>query len=271
MNGPGTDAGQFVRDGWSPDHPAVLALGPLAITFHGMTSRVGGPQQQLVLAFLLQASGISVPIERIIDGLWGIDPPTSARGTVHAYVSNIRRALGDVIQWDGNGYTLQVTPDNFDVLRFEALVSSARVLVEGDPARAVGMIRSALALWRGDPYAGLLDCPTLHGEAVRLEELRLCALGDCIDAELRLGKHRILVAELEPLAADHGLRERFVAQLMVALYRCGRQADALDVYRRASELLENELGLGPSQSLRRLREQILAQSLALTDPGYPPI
>lgn len=257
------------RPAWPPEEPAVLALGPLAITYRGATSQIGGPKQQLVLALLLEAAGSSVCIDRLIDGVWDADPPASARGTVQSYLSNIRRTLGDIILREGAAYRINVTPDNFDVLRFESLVESARKAIDVDRAGGVASYRSALSLWRGEPYAGLDRCPTLHSEAVRLDELKVAALEDCLDAELHLGRHSKLVAELEHLVTSHPFRERLISQLVVALYRSGRRVDALSVLQDARVAFLDEFGLSPSRNLLRLEELVLKQSPSLELPSSP--
>lgn len=257
------------RHAWPPEGPAVLALGPLVITNQGDTGHIGGPKQQLVLALLLEAAGSSVGVDRLIDGVWDADPPASARGTLQSYLSNIRASLGDIIVREGAAYRIDVTPGNFDVLRFESLVESARTAVEADPAGGVASYRSALSLWRGEPYAGLDSCPTLHSEVVRLEELKVAALEDCLDAELRLGRHSTLVAELEQLVSTHPFRERLISQLVLALYRSGRRVDALSVLQDARVAFLDEFGLSPSLNLQRLEELVLKQSQSLDLPSSP--
>jgi DNA-binding SARP family transcriptional activator len=222
-----------------------------------------------VLALLLEAAGSSVGIDRLIDGVWNSVPPASARGTVQSYLSNIRATFGDVIVREGSAYRINVTPDNFDVLRFEDLIESARRIIEVDPARGAGRIRLALSLWRGEPYTGLGDCPTLHSEAVRLEALRIGALEDCIDAGLRLGKHSTLVAELEHLITVHPFRERLISHLVLALYRSGRRVDALNVLNGVRASFLEEFGLSPSVDLRRLEESVLQQSPDLDSSARP--
>ena len=245
---------------WPSQSPALLALGPLSMSYVGRTSSVGGPKQQLVLALLLEAAGRCVPIDRLIDGVWNSDPPSAARGAIHSYLSNLRRTLGDVMAREGNSYKIRVTPGNFDILRFEDLVRSARRVLDAEPARGADLIRSALMLWRGDPYSGLTDCPVLHSEAARLEELRIGAIEDCLDSELRSGANTALVGELEVLVEAHPFRERLVGQLMLALYRSGRSIEALDVLRQARRTFREEFGLDVSPDLQILEETILNQS-----------
>jgi len=237
----------------------VRILGPVQVSRGGEVLRLGGTKQLTVLGLLVGAEGRSVSVGAMTEGVWGEDPPRAARSTLQSYVSNLRRALGEVIVWEGQGYRLDVPRESVDAWRFEDLVGTGRHLVATDPAAAASQLRHALELWRGQPYAGAAGCAQLDAEARRLEELRLDAVADRIDAELALGRHVELVAELESLTAAEPLRERFCEQRMLALYRSGRQADALRVYEQARALLVRELGIEPSPGLRALHRRVLEQ------------
>lgn len=226
---------------------------------------LGGPKQRAVLAALLLHRGEIVSTDRLIDELWGDRPPASAAKTVQVYVSNLRKALGDgVLVTRGRGYVLEAEHGQVDVDRFETLVTEGRdALRAGDAQLASDRLRQALALWRGPALADFAYEPFAQGEAARLEEERLAALEDRIDADLALGRHAELVGELDALVREHPLRERLHAQLMLALYRSGRQADALERYQRARRERIDELGIEPGRELQELERAILAQDPAL--------
>jgi WD40 repeat protein/DNA-binding SARP family transcriptional activator len=245
-------------------------LGPLEVTDGKGEVRLGGPKQRLVLAHLLLRANRVVATDRLIEDIWGEEPPEAARSTLHAYVSRLRKLLGSSrIEARPPGYLFRATPDEVDALEFEAKVSQARRSLSTDPAGAVAMLRKALGLWKGSVLADLAGDAALQPEVTRLEELRLAAVEGLIEAELALGHSDELVPELEALVAEHPLRERFRAQLMVSLYRSGRQAEALAAYQRAQEVLGDELGIDPSPELRRLHEQVLRQDPALDLTGRP--
>jgi DNA-binding SARP family transcriptional activator len=213
-----------------------------------------------------------VSVEALTRGLWGERPPPTAAKTLQSHVKRLRRALepsrvrgatGEVLVTRQPGYLLRVAPGALDAARFEELTAQARrALVNGKADAAGSLLREALGLWRGQAFEEFLDSDVAAAEADRLAELRLAALEDRVEAELRLGRHRELVAELEGLVRDQPLRERLWAQLLLALYRSGRQADALLGYQRARSVLVEELGIDPGAELRRLQTAILAQ-----DPG----
>ena len=209
-------------------------LGPFEVVDdHGRALALGGFKQRAVLAILLVHANEVVSTERLIDELWGERPPGSAAKTVQVYVSNLRKALGDgVVVTRGRGYLLRTEQGEVDADRFRALLSEGRGrLSAGDPRRAGAVLREALGLWRGPPLAEFACESFAKGEIARLEEARLAALEDRIEADLALGEHAVLVGELQALAREHPLRERLCGQLMLALYRAGRQSDALAVYR----------------------------------------
>src|SRR5262245_22130124 len=227
--------------------PVFSLLGPLTATVDGTPIELGGQKRRALLAALLLRPGEVVPRDDLIDAVWGEDPPDTARNTLQVYVSQLRKLLPDgSLETTPDGYRLAIDPGAVDVFEFESLTQSGRsALTIGDATGASETLRRALDLWRGP----LTDVPQL--EAVRLDELRLTAVEDRVDADLTLGRHVQLVGELERLVAEHPLRARLRGQLMLALYRSGRQADALAVYQRARRTLADELGIEPGESLRR--------------------
>jgi YVTN family beta-propeller protein len=243
-------------------------LGPLVVVDGDRTIGLGGARQRAVLAILLLHRGETVSVDRIADLMWGERPPASAVKTVQVYVSHLRSALvEDVVVSSSGGYALAVDPERIDALRFERLVDEGRAaLDEDDPARAAELLQSALALWRGPALGDLAYEPFTQDGVARLEELRLAAIEERIEADLRLGRHVELVPELEGLIREHPLRGRLRAQHMLALYRSGRQADALESFRDARRSLVDQLGLEPGKELRELEEAILAQDPALDPP-----
>jgi YVTN family beta-propeller protein len=243
-------------------------LGPLDVLDDGRTIELGGARQRAVLAILLLHRGETVSVDRIVDLLWGERPPATAVKTVQVYVSHLRRALvEDVVVSSRGGYALAVDAERIDALRFERLVDEGRAALSGDdPARAAELLRSALALWRGPALGDLAYEPFAQDGVARLEELRLTAVEERIEADLCVGRHSGLVAELEGLVREHPLRERLRAQHMLALYRSGRQAAALESFRQARRSLVDELGLEPRKELRDLEQAILAQDPALDPP-----
>jgi WD40 repeat protein/DNA-binding SARP family transcriptional activator len=237
----------------------VRVLGPLEVLSDGASVRLGGPKQRTVLALLAAEVGKPVSVDTLIDGVWGDEPTAGARSTLQTYVSNLRAAIGDVIVRDDGGYRLAADPAEVDAVEFERTVEHAAALVETDPVEAAQLLRAALALWRGHPFADVPGCFVLELEARRLEELRLRAVETRIEAELVLGGHAQLIAELEVLCEEFPTYERFRVQHMLALYRSGRQAEALRVYQKARAYLAEELGLEPSAQLQELERRILNQ------------
>src|SRR6266545_5921232 len=241
----------------------VRVLGPLEVLSNGAGVRLGGPKQRRVLALLAAEVGKPVSVDTLIDGVWGNEPTAGARSTLQTYVSNLRAAIGDVIVRDDGGYRLATDPAEVDAVEFERTVAHAAALVETNPVGAAQLLRAALALWRGHPYADVAGCFALELEARRLEELRLRAIETRIEAELALGGHAQLIAELEVLCEEFPTYERFRVQHMLALYRSGRQAEALRVYQKARAYLAEELGLEPSAQLQELERRILNQDPSL--------
>ncbi|MEN8234770.1 MAG: BTAD domain-containing putative transcriptional regulator [Actinomycetota bacterium] len=251
----------------------LRVLGPVEVADDGRTVPIGGPRQRLVLALLILNASETVSTDALVDGVWGDEPPDAARRTVQAYVSNLRKALEAIrpgtLVAHSPGYALTVDDDLVDARRFERAVERGRSHLESDPAGAASILREGLALWRGVPYADLSGSPTLRPEITRLEELRRSAIEIRIDADLALGRHGQIVGELETLVAEHPLSERFAAQLMLALYRSGRQADALRVAQRTRSVLGEELGIDLSPDLRNLEQSILEHDADLASPVAP--
>ncbi|HET7047977.1 MAG TPA: ABC transporter substrate-binding protein [Solirubrobacteraceae bacterium] len=247
-------------------------LGPLEAVVAGRAVPLGGAQQRALLAVLVVRRGEVVAIDRLVDELWGERPPRTAAKTVQGYVAALRKVLSsDVIVTRGRGYVLDVEPDQVDAGRFESLLADAqRASAGSDPNVTRERLRAALGLWRGEPLTELACDGLVRIEVARLQELRLAAIGDQIDAELALGQHEAVVGQLEALVREHPLSERFRAQLMLALYRSGRQADALRAYRDARRVLVDELGIEPGPALRDLERGILSHDPALDAPPRAP-
>jgi YVTN family beta-propeller protein len=246
-------------------------LGPLQVLDGEAEVPVGSPKERALLAVLLLHAGAVVSRERLIDELWGESPPPTAAKALNVHVSQLRKTLArsghDPVVTRPPGYALKVEPERLDAGRFERLVAAARDRVAaGDLQSASGLLREAAALWRGPALDGVGLGAAARSDAGRLEELRLTAQMDRIDCELALGLHEQLIAELDALVVQHPLRERLRGQLMLALYRCGRQADALRCYREARATLVGELGIEPSQPLQRLEKAILNQEPSLEAP-----
>ena len=253
----------------------VRFLGRFDVVQEGRSIPIGGGRQRALLAILALHPRQVVPVGRLIDDLWPDDPPESAHGTLQAYVSRLRKALrgelvnggGDAILFEHGGYLLDLPADQVDSYRFERLVEEAERQAEGgDVERAAGTLTDALALWRGPPLPDFASEPFAQAEIARLDELRLRALEARIDADLARGRDAALVAELEALVAEHPHREGFRRQLMLALYRSGRQGDALDVYTDMRTTLDGELGVEPTPALRELQRAILSHDPSLAPP-----
>jgi DNA-binding SARP family transcriptional activator len=236
-------------------------LGPLEVTRDGAPVPLTGQRQRALLAALLLRANQVVPTERLVDELWRGEPPKTATTALHNVVSQLRRLLGDdVLVTRSPGYVLRVTPELVDATRFEAALRDARGREVGERAQA---LRDALALWRGPALVDVADEPYAEVEARRLEELRLVAIEERVEADLALGAPEAVVPELEALVAANPLRERPRAQLMLAFYRAGRQADALRAYAAARRTLVEEVGIEPGPALQRLHAEILRQERSL--------
>jgi DNA-binding SARP family transcriptional activator len=244
-----------------------LILGPLEVADDGRLVPLGGAKQRAVLAILLLNRNQVVSTDRLIDEVWGETPPATAAISLQNFVARLRKALaesGRLLVTRPPGYLIQLEPDQLDLDRFERLTREARQqLAAGEPRAAAGKLEEALALWRGPPLADFTYEPFAQPAVARLDELRLAALEDRFDAELALGRHAELVAELEALVDEHPLRERLRGQLMLALYRSGRQAEALDVYQATRRVLVDELGIDPGPALQQLERAILTQDAAI--------
>jgi DNA-binding SARP family transcriptional activator len=240
-------------------------LGPLEVRVGDEAAALGGPRQRAVLTVLLLRAGEVVSQDALIDQVWGERPPGAAVAQVHNCVARLRRALGaEVLVRRPPGYVLHARPEEIDSRRFEHAVAAARAL---EPAERAAALREALSMWRGAALADLAYEPFAAGEAARLEELRLIAVEERIEAELELGRHAALVAELEALVARHPLRERLRAAQMLALYRSRRKPDALQAFQDARLALLDELGLEPSEELRGLERRIHADDPSLEPPS----
>jgi DNA-binding SARP family transcriptional activator len=248
--------------------------------------RLPGSKTKALLAELVINANRVVSTDRLIEVLWGDSPPETAAKTLQTYVVQLRKAVephrtpgtsGELVLTRESGYLLAVHPEQIDAVRFQQLLHEGRdALRASEPQRAAEVISEALALWRGPALADVASALLVQPEAVRLEELRRAALEDRIDAELALGHHSEVVADIDLLVAANPLRERLWAQLMLALYRSGRQGDALRAFQRARTALVEELGIDPGPELRRMEAAVLAQDpaldldLASAAPELPP-
>jgi WD40 repeat protein/DNA-binding SARP family transcriptional activator len=245
-------------------------LGPLEVDVGNGPVPLGGPKQRAVLAHLVLRANQLVPAETLIDEVWGEEPPERARNVIQTYVSHLRKALGpDRIQSHGAGYRLRLDPTELDAARFAELMRDARKALPVDPNVAVATLEDALALWRGPALADLADQTSLLAEAARLDELRLEAQEARSEGLLAAGAQARAIGELEALVARHPWRESLWGLLMLALYREGRQAEALNAFQRAREVLADELGIDPSPELVRLHERVLQQDPGLDLRGEP--
>ena len=244
-------------------------LGPLDVQLNGSSMRLDSGKQRTVLTALLASANDLVPLERLIEWCWPRRPPRSATTTIQAHICRLRRALEPdrpawappgVLLRRSPGYLMRVATDQLDMLRFERLIDAGRDALErDDPQRATDLLGQALALWRGAPLPDLAHADAAQPMIARLEALRLSALTTRIDADLRLGRELALIPELSALVRRHPYDERLCGQLMVALYRCGRQAESLEAYERLRTTLANDLDIAPAPASRRLQEAILAQ------------
>jgi YVTN family beta-propeller protein len=256
VRSPGLDEGGAVE---------FLILGPLEVRDGQNVVRLGAPKQRALLGALLLHPNETVSTARLIDELWGERPPATAEKLVQGYVHALRKQLGDgVLETRAPGYRVVLEASSLDLSEFERLTQEART---APLPRSIELRRRALALWRGQPLADVVLGGPAHNALAGLDELRLTTQIELIDAELELGRDAQLVGELEALTAAHPYQERLAAQLMLALYRSGRQAEALDVYRTMRGRLDDELGLQPGQELRELEAAILRQDETLAAPS----
>src|SRR5215210_5581606 len=243
-------------------------LGPLEVLSEEGLLPLGGAKQRALLALLILNANRVVSRERLIDELWGDDPPDTAVTSVHVYVSRLRKLAPEAsLLTRPPGYVLEAEAESVDLLRFERLAREGRTaLAAGDPQRSARVLRVALDLWRGPALAEFANEPFAQIEGGRLDDLRVAALEDRIEADLALGRHAELISELEALIASNPHRERLRQQQMLALYRSGRQTEALAVYRNVRAMLD-EIGIEPGASLQRLERQILNHDADIDAPA----
>ncbi|HKR48751.1 MAG TPA: AfsR/SARP family transcriptional regulator [Pseudonocardiaceae bacterium] len=244
-------------------------LGPLEIHDQHRRIEVSSAKERLLLAMFVVHANEVISVDRLIEVLWGTEPPATAANTLQTYVSHLRRALepdraaraqDGLLRTRGQGYSLVVAPESVDAVRFERFAREGRDALPTDPERAAETLSRALALWRGEPLVEFRFELFAQGEITRLTELRSAVMEDCAEAGLALGRHATLCGELSRAVVEQPLRERRWSQLIRALYRCGRQADALGAYARLRQQLGEQLGIDPSPELVRLHEAVLAQS-----------
>jgi DNA-binding SARP family transcriptional activator len=253
-----------------------LLLGPLEVRDGNRTLPIVGARQRGLLAVLLLHANEVVSTDRLIEDIWRGEPPDTADNALQRQVSRLRQVLqpadGDrqLLLTRAPGYMLSISPDDLDLERFRRLVDEARRTRDVDPGASASLLRQALALWRGQPLADFAFEPFAQVEVSRLEEMRVAALEDLVEADLAAGAHDARVAEIEALVAEHPLRERLRGHLMLALYRSGRQADALRVYREGRTTLVEELGIEPGPELRALEKAILVHDPSLIVSHPPP-
>ncbi|WP_327745711.1 winged helix-turn-helix domain-containing protein [Streptomyces europaeiscabiei] len=260
----------------------IGVLGPLEVRAQGEDRTPTAPMARRALAVLLLSANRLVSTSALIGELWESDPPRLARKTVQTYVYQIRKALkcpadpSDRVRTGPGGYRIDLRPGELDLWEFEHGVMRARTaLSEGDPRASAHLLRQALGLWRGEPFAGLDAGPLLAAQIAQIADSRLGALELRITADLQLGRHRAVVGELHQLIADHPFHEEFAAQLMLAAHRSGQRATALEAFARLRRRLVDELGIEPSERLQRLQQDVLNETLpqpaaAVTGPGPLP-
>jgi DNA-binding SARP family transcriptional activator len=246
-------------------------LGPVEVVIDDTPVAIVASRQQVALALLLLEAGHVVSVDRIVDALWGDEPPRTARSQVQITVSALRRLLGEsVIVTQLPGYVIKAPPENIDLACFEKLMSSGtRAIAEQRISDALSDLRAALALWRGPALEGL-QSEVMRSAATRLDEWRISTYQDCLQLELQLGRHQEIIGELAELVAEHPLNERFRGLLMLTLYRGGRPADALETFRAGREVLRENLGLDPGPELCRLEQAILTRDPKIDPPGLRP-
>ena len=239
-------------------------LGPLQVIGRDGPLSISGPRQLALLAVLLLEAGRALSRDRLIDELWGDDPPPTAVNALQVHVAALRRILGGGIRTVGSGYALDAEPEQVDVSRFERLLDEASAVA--DHARRSALLADALALWRGQPFSDVPRTPAVTAAAGRLEELRAGAVEDRVEADLAGGRHDALIPELRQLVAAHPDRERLAGQLMLALHRAGRSAEALDAFRALAAAFDRRLGVDPSDALVALERAIRRDDPTLAAP-----
>ena len=249
--------------------PDFRILGPLEVSDETGPLLLGGVKQRAVLAMLLLEPGRVVNVDRLIDALWGEQPPRTATTSLQNFISQLRKTLGpEVLETKSPGYRLRIRPGELDLDRFRVLADSAR---GAEPAERAAKLRHALALWRGPALADFAFEQFAQPHIAQLEEMRLATLEERIEADVATGGHTDLIGELEALVEEFPLRERLRAQYMLALYRSGRQAEALHTYQEGRRLLVEQLGIDPSRELQQLHGAILRQDSALQAPDSPSV
>src|SRR6266542_1050205 len=258
---------------------AFAILGPLHVTRSGAVVALGGRQQRAILARLLVAGAAGVSVDQLADMLWRERPPSGFVTTIQTYVFHLRKLLepergrgapGEVLVTENGRYRLAVPPDTVDVALFKhATDAGQRLLAAGDAAAAATELRRGLALWRGEVLADLADFEFVAPFAARLNEQRLTAIEAAIDCELLAGHHAAVIGELDELIAQHPLREQLYERRMLALYRAGRQSEALNTFDQLRGQLRDELGVDPGEPLQRLQQQVLTHDPTLDMPLAP--
>jgi predicted ATPase/DNA-binding SARP family transcriptional activator len=236
-------------------------LGPVELVVNGKNVPLGGPKQRTLMALLLLAEGRATSADRLIDELWGGDPPPTALAALQVYVSGLRKAVGDRLRRSPGGYALDVADNELDSARFLGLIAEARAQLDDAPGQASSLLARALELWRGDAFGGAGDTPAVTGGRLRLEEQRVAAIEDRVAIDLALSRHAQVVAELAELVAADPTRERLGSLYMLALSRCGRPRDAADIYAQLGAALREQLGTEPSEET-----SALAAAIARRDP-----
>ena len=242
-------------------------LGPIEVMHEGRNLAIGGYRQRLVLALLVCHANTIQSTDWLVDAVWGDQAPRTARRTLQVYLVRLRRLLGaDAIEGTPGGYALRAEPDAVDWVRFESLARQGESLLGSRPSEAAAILREALSLWRGSPYADLADTPALRLEVRRLQESRLAVVESRVEADLQSGAEQGLLPELDELVAEHPLREHLRGLQMLALYRAGRQVEALNAFDEARRSLADQAGVDPSAELRDLHERMLRQDPSLDRP-----
>jgi DNA-binding SARP family transcriptional activator len=260
-------------DPFAPPALDLRVLGPLEVRLHDRAVAITASKERALLALLIAHHGRTLPVGQMAEDLWEGSPPESASAALRVHISRLRRTLAasgieDVLVTRPPGYLLDVPPAAVDVVRYEAAIDSARAAAaDGQHHQAVADFRAALGLWRGPALSEVAGSPFANSEAIRLEQSRLSCLEECLAAELACGRHREVTPELEALAHEHSLRERFWELLMLSLYRSGRQPDALRAFQDLRARLGEELGLEPSPELTQLERAIVAHDPSLRWDG----